>query len=116
MLSITILYNLWKTFMKSTLTNHLVQFVENIHEVNSYSWGAAFLASLYVGIEKFKSTKTPKKRVDGNCWPLLVFFCLRILQLCTNLGINIPLENQRAPLLDYCMGPMKQMAKYSTEH
>ncbi|KAI3511620.1 hypothetical protein L1887_18776 [Cichorium endivia] len=44
-------------------------FVENIDEVNSYSWGAAFLATLYVGIEKFKLKL--KKRVDGNCWPLL---------------------------------------------
>ncbi|KAI3511621.1 hypothetical protein L1887_18777 [Cichorium endivia] len=45
------------------------EFVENIDEVNSYSWGAAFLATLYVGIEKFKLKL--KKRVDGNCWPLL---------------------------------------------
>lgn len=51
---------------------HLVQFVTDLAKVDSYSWGAAFLASLYVGLEKYKSKSIKKSTVDGNCWPLLV--------------------------------------------
>lgn len=105
---------------------YLVQFVEDMDTVNSYSWGAACLTILYIGIEKYKLKS--KKRVDGNCRPLLVwhifasqykiiiylyilfvfsvagfFFCTRIPKLSRNLGFEIDLENQNAPLLNYCM-------------
>lgn len=59
-----------------------IQFVENLDDVDSYAWGAALLAFLYSGMEKWASGV--KSYIDGNLWIVLVTsfsFCFFLVKI-----------------------------------
>jgi hypothetical protein len=52
------------------ISTSFVELLENLDGVSDYAWGAALLAFLFNGIEKFLLRK--KKFLDGNLWLILV--------------------------------------------
>lgn len=55
---------------KHEIESVCVQFVKNLAKIDEYAWGAALLAYMYYGIDRYKGGK--KGNVEGNLWILLV--------------------------------------------
>jgi hypothetical protein len=94
------------------ISTSFVELLENLDGVSDYAWGAALLAFLFNGIEKFLLRK--KKFLDGNLWLILAFFFVRIPKLWEAIGVkNLTEPDTDSPRLHWVI---ENLSKISQNH